>query len=54
MGIYTETLVLNQHWADYLFQTKNFKYNFCEGAYRSRKKCYEYTRIRPLFRNYKR
>lgn len=37
MGIYADTLTMNQHWTDYLVETNKFKYNFCEGAYRSGK-----------------
>lgn len=37
MGIYSETLELNDHWREYILNTKNYKYNWAEGAYRSSK-----------------
>ena len=37
MSIYSDTLKINEHWTYYLIDVQNYKYNFCEGAYRSGK-----------------
>lgn len=37
MSVYSDTLVLNEFWANYINDTQNYKYNFCEGAVRSSK-----------------
>lgn len=34
MSIYSDTLVLNNHWSDYILKSREYKYNWCEGAYR--------------------
>lgn len=37
MSEYSEKLKMNAHWAKYISNTLKYKYNFCEGAYRSSK-----------------
>lgn len=34
MSVYSETLKLNDHWRSYILKTRDYKYNWAEGAYR--------------------
>lgn len=37
MSVYSDTLKMNEHWGKYILSTGSYKYNWCEGAYRSGK-----------------
>ena len=37
MSNFSSTFKSNEHWKNYILNTQNFKFNWCEGAYRSSK-----------------
>lgn len=37
MSVFSDTFKTNEHWSNYIINTQYYKYNFCEGAYRSSK-----------------